>query len=185
MFGALQAAVQSALERPFSYAWTVQGMGMLRTYFGKDQRYRLNIWDSALHNGASMVHDHPWDLKSWVIAGRLANTRFRCDELGAPFNWMVIKTGEGCKKIGDSGIERLSRNRVEYYRPGETYSQYTTEIHETGYLDGTVTLNDRTNRNGENARVFWRHGTKWVSAEPRPATYIEINNTTLRALGRF
>jgi hypothetical protein len=30
------------------------------------------------------------------------------------------------------------------------------EIHMTHYRPGTVTLNDRTNRNGENARVFWQ-----------------------------
>lgn len=185
MFGALQASVRSALERPFSYAWTVQGMGMLRTYFGKDQRYRLNIWDSALHNGASMVHDHPWDLKSWVIAGELRNVRYTSEPFGNPYNWKIIKCGMGGCDIGESGVIYLRSGSPEYYRPGETYSQYTTEIHATGYLDGTVTLNDRTNRNGENARVFWPHGTKWVSAEPRPATYEEIKETTFRAMERF
>lgn len=189
-FGALQAAVRCILEHPHDHKWTVQGMGMLRTYLepgDKSAVWRLNIWSGALHNGASMMHDHPWSLASIVIAGRLTNVRYVQSDFATLYHWHTIRCGQGGgPDTTDTGLLELRACEPEHYGAGETYNQRATEIHATGFLDGTTTLNERHRvGDGEHATVFWKHGTKWVSAEPRRATFQEICQTTQLALERF
>lgn len=205
VFGALRAAVRSILEYPVGREWSVQGFGMLRTYFGRDKKYRLNIWDSALAvPDVSILHDHPWDFRSWIIAGLTCNVRFKdwtkvtpraitpCDTVplangsSGLYDWMVIKTGEGGGPDGKNGTMPLLQLPQEFYEEGMTYHQVADEIHASYYRDGTVTLNDRVRRlDGEHARVFWPHGQNWVDAEPRPAQLKEIRRTVEKALAGF
>lgn len=169
--------------------WTVQGFGMLRAYFDKDKRFRLNIWDKALAvPDVSLVHDHPWSFNSWIINGALYNQRFLeqpfiDQEAGTKFDYMTIKTGEGGGPEGEVHTTRLLLEPTEVYKTGDSYHQEPTEIHFSGYLDGTVTLNDRIRfGDGEHARVFWPHGQSWVDAMPRKATEMEVLTTISKAL---
>jgi hypothetical protein len=201
-FGALRAAVRSILEHPQGRDWTVQGFGMMRTYFGKDKQYRLNIWNSALAvRGVSIIHDHPWDFRSWIIGGQFTNVRYE-DVTGtdnpllslAPaangesgiYNYMEIKTGEGGGKTGEVYKMTLLARPQEFYGPGATYEQKAEEIHASFYHDGTVTLNDRRRvGTGEHAHVFWPYGQKWVDAEPRKAKPAEVKSTLALALAQI
>lgn len=168
--------------------WTAQGFGFLRTYFGPadaPKRFRLNLWDKRfMVPNVSTIHDHPWDFKSVIVAGRFYNQRYRIYPLPLPptHTFTTIKTGEG------GGLEKtplqschLERYNIEPYSPGETYSQVANEIHETIFADGTVTLNERVG-DTEHARVFWPHGTDWVDAIPRPATREEVCRAVLASL---
>lgn len=193
MFDPLRATIRTILEHPVDFDWTVQGFGMMRTYFGTDKKYRLNIWDSALAvPHVSVIHDHPWDFTSWVIAGRFVNTRYVDATVDTSlqynihdhYDWQVIKTGEGGGPDGERGESFLRPvSWPETYCPGDSYRQDAREIHESSYADGSVTLNDRVKRlDGEHARVWWPHGEAWVDAEPRVATLNEVKRTTERAL---
>lgn len=184
----LRATVRAVLERPERNSWSIQGFGMLRTYLDPQKRWRLNIWHSRFAvPGVSIIHDHPWDFTSWVISGRFQNVRYiHNSRFGTPYNWMVIKTGEGGGPDGGHGEMRLREDWTESYQPGDTYRQSAEEIHASLYEDGTVTLNDRRRRpDGEHARVFWPDGTEWVDAEPRQATPDEVAEITQFALSRF
>ncbi len=188
-FEVLRAAVRAVLERPAGFDWSVQGFGMMRTYFGHDKRYRLNLWDSALSvPDVSIIHDHPWDLRSWIVAGSLQNVRYRVGTLfgtllsGDLYRFMVIEPGEKFDGHAfETGAVHLSPELSETYSPGGTYTQRAGEVHSSHPIDGSVTVNDRTNRGPDRARVFWRDG-EWVDAKPRPATLIEVARTADRAL---
>ncbi len=174
--------------------WTIQGFGFLRTYFGPSaapKMYRLNLWDSRFTvPNVSTVHDHPWDLTSLIVAGEMANQRYRLFEwrggprptFGPTHEFTTIKTGEG------GGLEKspvqyckLEKYPTEVYRPGDSYKQHAEEIHETLFKDGTVTLNERIG-DTEHARVFWPFGTDWVDAIPRRATNTEVYSAVKRSL---
>ena len=168
---------------------------MLRCYLDEDKRYRLNIWDPAFAVPyVSIVHDHPWSFTSWIINGVFTNVRYDIDPAplchspgwgDALFDWQVIRTGPGGgPEGGDSGTLHLRARAPERYVTGDTYHQEPSEIHESHFIDGTVTLNDRTRLpDGDHARVFWPAGTAWVDAEPRDATPGEVATTVRRALG--
>lgn len=172
--------------------WTVQGFGFLRTYFGPadaPKRYRLNLWDHRFTvPGVSTIHDHPWDFRSVIVAGRFYNQRYRMtDEPGVfTHSFTEIKTGEGggpMKKVPYEAcvLERLA---MEPYGPGDVYNQRADEIHETMFHDGAVTLNERIG-DTEHARVFWPYGADWVDAMPRPATREEVSSAVLTSLRRW
>jgi len=165
--------------------WTVQGFGFLRTYFGPadaPKKFRLNLWDSRFTvPNVSTIHDHPWDFKSVIIAGHFINQRRYTMPWVSPPDvfpypthaFATLKTGEG------GGLENafsacvLEKRAKEVYVPGDVYHQRADEIHETLFMDGSVTLNERTG-DTEHARVFWPWGTHWVDAMPRPATRAEV-----------
>lgn len=193
-FNPLQAAVRSLLNHAPAMNWTVQGFGMLRTYLDPDKRFRLNIWHQDLMvPGVSVIHDHPWHFKSWIIAGRFINQRYiQCSadaKLLSPvkrLSYMTIKTGEGGGPAGSIQDMYVTPLRKEEYFAGDTYAQQASEIHESDYINGCVTLNDRTRvGTGEHARVFWPYGQEWVDAEPRAATVVEIMGACQAALKLF
>lgn len=178
--------------------WSVQGFGMMRTYFGPPdnlKEFRLNIWDSRLAvPNVSTIHDHPWHFDSIVIAGQFNNQRYDLvADNSVPsfgereFAYTTIKTGEGGgPEKSPTRYAILTPFMRENYFPGDRYHQDANEIHETLYKDGCVTLNKRTRvGDGEHARVFWPSGTDWVDAEPRAATPAEIAAITENALKVF
>jgi hypothetical protein len=173
-----------------SREWTVQGFGFLRTYFGPTDRpkqYRLNLWDKRFSvPNVSTIHDHPWDLTSLIVAGQMANQRYVPSHIaaGKPTHaFTTIKTGVdgGIDRDGVSYCHLIPQPR-ESYKIGDTYAQRADEVHQTYFLDGTITLNKRVG-DTEHARVFWPFGTHWVDAIPHPATADEVHTAVKYSLG--
>ena len=180
----LRPMVREILAHPFQHDWTVQGFGMLRMYFNEDKRWRLNLWNRKFAvAGVSTIHDHPWHFQSMIIAGRFTNRKYAPQPDGVYYNFQTIKTGEGGGPVGEPAQMPLKVLPEANYLPGMTYSQHHTEIHESLYADGTVTLNRRDRvGTGEHARVFWALGQEWVDAEPRKATPDEVYDATEHSL---
>jgi hypothetical protein len=193
----LAPLVEQILRNPDAQptGWSVQGFGMLRTYFGPahdPKRFRLNLWDSRFAvPGVSTIHDHPWHFKSVIVAGAFCNVRYNIyptvQHDGETHAYSTIKTGV------DSNLDHsptkyamLAPRRPELYKAGDEYNQDADEIHETIYSDGCVTLNERTRvGDGEHARVFWPADTDWVDAKPRSATPAEVKAATSSCLAEW
>lgn len=172
-------ALVSSILRDEHRAWTIQGFGFLRTYFGPNsnpKQYRINLWDSRFTiPNVSTIHDHPWDFNSLIIAGLFKNQRYDLIEDADPTHkYAILKTGVGGKLDFDTTKScHLAPKKIEVYCAGETYSQKADEIHETLFSNGSVTLNER-HGDTEHARVFWKYDNNWVDAIPRLATEDEI-----------
>ncbi len=186
----LKPLVQKVLERARHYEWTLQGFGMLRLYLNNVGR--IHVWDSAYATAdVSVIHDHAWDLQSQVVAGELTNIRYAvCGESeGKPYWCQNIATGEGGGPIGEPLACFLVREGFELLgdtRTRQSYAQASSEIHETRYVDGTVTLVARPEGAGrKTARSFYPFDFEWVSAEPRPATTEEVVNICESALAKW
>lgn len=155
---------------------------MLRTYLTKE--IRLHVWDSRYAvKDVSLLHDHPWDFTSVVVSGQLMNARYVEDPRGDQYEYGTIQCGPGGGRRSDTKKITLRGVLPDVVLSGEAYTQKADEIHRTYFLDGTVTLVERTFRpDTEHARVFWPVGLEWVSAEPRPATPGEVAEITRTAL---
>lgn len=171
----IQAAlVRAILEKWSAYEWTVQGFGFVRTKIANVGR--IHVWDSSLRTpNVSDLHTHPWPLHSTIISGELLNVRYSVlgdgDTDGRlptiPHVHSRLKTGEGGGLVGDQYDVELMVKIPEHYLPGDTYEQAPDEVHRTIAQDGTVTLLTRPQGPPlEEASVFWRRGSHWVSAEP-------------------
>lgn len=175
------AEAQKGCWGPWPFEWTLQGLGMLRTYLGSDRTFRLHVWDDryVADPTPSELHTHPWDMESLVIAGQVHNTRFKRELIPREenLNYMeqTIFCGTGGGLEGEPSPCQLVEQPVELYAPGETYFQRSTEIHLSSPLRGTVTLVQRQfGLDVDHASVFWPIGEEWVTAEPRDATSDEI-----------
>jgi hypothetical protein len=180
-------SIQETLRHPLDREWSIQGLGMLRTYLDPERVHRLHVWDpqSAVHE-VSTIHDHPWDFVSNIISGQLVNQRFLIgtadDEVSEPFHHSQILCGEGGGLFGETDTAWLSPQPLETYLPGDAYSQVAAELHESRPTPGAVTIISRTfHENVDHANVYWEQG-EWVSAEPRPATDDEVLRFTYLAL---
>lgn len=176
--------VRAILQSPFDLKWSVQGLGLLRTYLSPE--VRLHIWDSSLRvDNVSPLHTHPWHLASEIIAGKLKQHRYIENSSGESYSSATIKCGENACTLSPTikvGLEQP----LETYYPGEKYSQFKDEIHNSLAEDGTVTIVERTFfEDRDTARVFWKGDGPFVSAEPRAATREEIERVTQKALKGF
>lgn len=177
--------IQKILEKATNYDWSLQGMGMLRLYL--TDAIRIHVWDSTYRiPNVSMIHSHPWNFSSEVIAGKMMNVRYTLRQ-GNSFNLIMIKCGIGAAVEKDYGQVGL-QSQKELYQSGEVYEQIATEIHKTEAEDGTVTLVTRTMREDlsrDHAFMYIPKGYEFVSAEPRPATFEEVSGITRRALEKW
>lgn len=185
MHGAIKELVRGLLVSPHGREWSIQGFGMLRTYLDDKKVYRLNVWDSNYRvKDVSLVHNHPWHFESLIVAGKLRNIRFDGARDGKLFKWAQILPGPGGGKLGPAGEARLEGRGLEVYGEGDTYQQKAHEIHISMPEDGTVTLNKRERVGEDRAVVYW-DTPEWVDAEPRVATYKEIEDITRASINRW
>jgi len=194
-FSITRSLVRFLLERAANYKWSIQGFGMLRLYLDGDHEPRLNIWDSRYRiPNVSMMHTHPWDFASLVVAGELTNIRYV--EAAPSEQHRIIEVHSSQIKPGPGGglrrhagevleereVCRFMAQREEVYCPGDVYFQLADEIHVSLPSDGCITINLRERVGADVARTFWPRGTDWVSAEPRVATAEEVADITQLAL---
>ena len=184
----LKSAVQAILAKPHAHEWTVQGFGMLRLYLPGPENLRLHIWDSRLAvPGVSVIHTHPWDFESHVVAGVIHNTRWTEGE-GAPYLKQSLQCGAGGCILGTPETVRLHSRPAESWHEGYSYTQQADELHSSAPEDGTVSLLARSvppGRSADHAFVYWPAGEEWVSAEPRVATPDEVEMVTSSSLARW
>lgn len=189
----LKTTVEAALRRPHAYDWTLQGFGMLRCYLSK--ALRLHVWDARYRNaGVSMIHTHPWDFTSYIVAGEVQQYRywrhqprsFVADEDGTVMLEQRLQCGQGGGLCGQPEPVRLFEGWRETYPAGQFYSQQADEIHQSMPLDGTVTLCWRKfHEDEEHASVFYSEAEGWGTAIPRPAKGLEVIDITRQSLHKW
>lgn len=183
-----ERVTQLLREAPDADGWSIQGLGMLRLYMTEDKSVRLHIWDrEAIYKPRpSMLHTHPWHFKSLTIAGRLTNMRYIESGKGAntaDYLSQEIICGPGGCSIGQPTPTYIANGSTRSLGPRDTYAMQATEIHQTQFFDGTVSIITREFLGDtEKARVFWPAGEQWISAEPRPAMRDEVARAAEKAL---
>lgn len=184
-----KADVADILLKAHEREWSIQGLGMLRTYLDEGKVQRLHVWsDEAKFEGASELHTHPWNMTSIVMAGVLEQQRFIVDALPerdeAPTHMeQTILCGEGGGLCGAPRPVLLREMHPEFYGEGGMYRQKWWEIHRSRPKNGTVTVIARDfTDDPDHAYVYWPYGEEWVTAEPRTATPEEVERVTRNAL---
>ena len=163
------------LTNPLEHEWSVQGLGMMRTYLNEEQR--LHIWHSALQiPGASRVHDHPWHFTSKILFGAIKQQRYiRDNAFGTPWKQQRIMCGEHGGIEGEPETVKIRTGEIETYWEGQTYRQEAHELHDSFPINGTVTIITRDYLEDlDHAYVLFPLDQEFVSAIPRPASRAEV-----------
>lgn len=180
---ALQLAVAALLKKPETVEWSVQGLGMLRTYLSPEMR--VHVWNNShAVKEVSTIHDHPWDFDSLVLCGRMVNLVYETEEGDPTHHEQHIVCGVGAHTVGEKSDVRLVVKSNDAHYANEIYRMRAEQLHTSMPIDGTVTIIRRTKYmpDRDRARVFFPLGTDFVSAEPRPATPDEVLAITQPAL---
>lgn len=181
--------VLDILRNPYDREWSIQGLGMLRTYLDDERVERLHIWSpSHVAVGTTTVHDHPWDFQSRIVSGVQGNQRFVPTVEGAgaeAYMEQRIHCGVGGGPVAAPRPVWLQEQPAETFVAGDVYSMDAVELHESHPEPGTVTIIQRRfHADLDTARVFFQ-GERWGSAEPRVATTAEVQLFVDLALERW
>jgi hypothetical protein len=166
--------------------WSIQGLGMLRCYLSQDRSIRLHIWDDRYKTDkVSPLHDHPWDFESVIVSGALINAKYiKTYGVGQDYQHTRIVCGPGGCQVDKVNSVKLKCLEKTVYGPGEIYRQQKSDIHDTLPERGTITIITKFDSQDDYANIYWKEG-QWISAEPRPATFLEINEICEYALKKF
>ncbi len=184
------------LENATKFEWSIQGLGMFRCYV--DYNTRLHVWaEDWRDEAASDMHTHPWNFRSHILKGSAINYWMGEDNLESPdsgqpleiYNKRLLHCGENCHFINEAEKVGLFKSFSRKCIAGDTYSMSSSQIHVfEPQEDYTVSLVYRElpkDANPDNAYVYWKEGTEWGSAEPRPATKEEVEKMSKAVLEKY
>ena len=178
-----KALVRTILEHAEDYAFTMQDIGLLGLRLDDTREYRLHVWDASDGVGDPVIHDHPFDFTSTVIAGEMTNTRYEEDPAGVEYRReRYVPPNEDARR---ADTVRLSGTATTH-TAGSSYLQLAHELHDSRQLPGTVTIIRRTfEKDARELTVCGRGEAAWVSGESRRATPDEVKRITASALELF
>ncbi len=174
--------VRAILEHPHEYPWKLQGTGLLGLRLDDQRAHRLHVWAPDLAVGPTVIHDHPYDFVSRIIAGELTNVRYEEDPAGVTYRRERYAPADEDDRVADT--VRLSATEATY-REGDEYAQVAHGLHDSRQLPGTVTALTMTWREPERLTVCRPDGAPWISGAARPATPEEVDGITRAALAWF
>jgi hypothetical protein len=178
-----KALLRTILEHAEDYPWVMQEIGLLGLRLDDTREYRLHVWDPSSCVGEPLVHDHPFDFTSTVIAGEMTNTRYEEDPLGTEYRRVRFTPPNEHDRRSD--MVRLSGTATTH-AAGAQYHQLAHELHDSRQLPGTVTIIRRTfTREASELTVCTRDEAGWIAGQSRPATPAEVKRITAMALELF
>ena len=174
--------VRCILEHAHDFAWTIQDVGLLGLRLDEEREYRLHVWAPERSVGPPVIHDHPFDFVSRIVAGELTNVRYVQDATGATYLRDRYSPPDEVHRTTDT-VQLVGAS--ETYRDGDEYAQLAHELHESHQAPGTVTILRRRFREVGELAVCRPPGVPWVSGLSRPATSDEVRDITSAALNWF
>lgn len=192
----LISMVHNILINAHLFKWELWRTGMLRLDI--DENTVLHIWDMRYRDeNVTLIHDHPFNLSSIVIAGKILNqrywqyspdARFARDRPELHFKQQRIVCGAAGCVLSEPTALVLQTAPVEIITAGQSYNQEHFVVHKTDAADGTVTLVRRifpTNVDRYSANVYVAGDKEWGDAKPREATTEEVADICLRSLAKW
>lgn len=177
-----RALVRTILLHPEDHPWRMQDIGLLGLWLDDRREYRLHVWGPTYAVGDPLVHDHPYDFTSLVVAGEMTNTRYVEDAAGRDYTRVRYSVADEDARTTDTVT--LSGTATAF-GAGDEYSQRADELHDSRQVPGTVTIIRMAFVDTPVLSVCTNGEVPWVSSQARPATPEEIKIITATALDRM
>ena len=177
-----KALVLTMLQHAESFPWRMQDIGLMSLRLDDRREHRLHVWDPSYGAEEPLVHDHPYDFISTIIAGEMTNTRYEQDPAGDEYVRFRFSPGAESERRSDS--VRLSSTATTFIE-GSRYNQDAHELHASWQQPGTVTAIRCQWVETPELTVCVRDENSWRSGQGRDATREEIKSYTAKALEWF
>lgn len=182
--------------------WRHHGLGMLQAELSHNTR--VHVWHYDLQapwrdDPLRAVHDHRWDLTSFVVTGALTDVTYevwpfeqnlwnayrdaypeQAESFDHSYMWEIVnakaQAGMDPGKVGERVMAVIAREiGRRAYRKGESYSLPRRVFHTTEPEPGVmVTLVGRTNFDDRPARVLGRTAHSGIQSDTDPELIAEI-----------
>ncbi len=136
--------VQMGRDIGSPFIWHPLGFILCKLSQEGEKKIRLHIWpnnNDRMQNPSWLIHDHIFDLKSWVVAGEILNTEYTVAD-GKP-NYRVYNA----KYEKDSSVLYRTDRQIfidestrSLVRSGEVYSVLSGVLHQSVSLSETTSL---------------------------------------------
>ena len=127
--------IQLAKEHYGKFIWHPLGFILCKLSEDGDRKIRLHIWpnnNDRMQKPAWLIHDHMFDLKSWVVAGKIENTEYSLTE-GKP-NYRVYNARyekDSSVLYRSDRLICLSKNKKSLLNVGEIYEVPSGVLHQS------------------------------------------------------
>lgn len=175
-----RALVSTILQHPEDHPWTWQGIGLLGLRLDDRREFRLHVWDPTGDSSDEdpVIHDHPYDFTSEIVAGAMTNTRYTVDAAGEQFTrYRYLPADEGDRVVDTVRLAGTST----VHTAGDSYEQSAHELHDSRSQPGTVSIIRCTFRDVDRLTVC-RTRDAWVSGGSRTPTPGEVKRIAAKAL---
>lgn len=152
--------------------WRHHGLGMLQAELSNE--LRIHIWHPQLRTipqeGYRDVHDHRFDLTSYVAFGEIIDTPMQvriynepndrhaiASDVGVTKAWSIVNAKaqeRGEVHVTPLGVAHVRSHHPAFYNRGESYGIPRGQFHRTKVNGLTLTLVHRGNFGEEQARVL-------------------------------
>jgi hypothetical protein len=127
--------VEYANQSGAKFMWHPLGFVFCKTSEEENKKIRIHIWpnnNDRMQNPSWLIHDHLFDLKSWVISGEIENTEYSIID-GIPNCKFYDATYEGSKSIlsETSRSVCIKTRSIELVKSGEIYRVPYGRLHKS------------------------------------------------------
>lgn len=124
-----------ALTNNIPFVWHPLGFVMATIINEGNEKIRLHLWSNSFQNAQKptwLIHDHLFDLTSWVLSGEIENTEFKQGNNSLTHRHYSVsydKDGSILTKL-DSGLS-LSVERKDIMKKNESYAIKSGILHQS------------------------------------------------------
>lgn len=148
--------VQEFVDGGASFVWHPLGFVVCKFFEGGGRKLRMHLWSNAKHKTqqpAWMIHDHLFDLKSWVLSGQIENVEYEAVNTASKFRiyGASYENGKSVLDRTESSVDVIEKKR-EIIVAGNTYLVPAGVLHESRSLKNGTSVTvcetiDKLNRN--------------------------------------
>lgn len=144
--------IKLAKEQCGEFIWHPLGFILCKLSEEGERKIRLHIWpnnNDRMQKPAWLIHDHMFDLKSWVITGKIENTEYSVTEGKSNYRVYNAKYEKDSSVLYRTDrLIRLYKNNRSLLNAGEAYEVPLGILHQSvsSSESTTVTVCETINR---------------------------------------
>ena len=136
--------IQVGIDKGASFIWHPLGFILCKLSEEGEKKIRLHIWpnnNDRMQKPAWLIHDHLFNLKSWVVAGRIENIEYSVEEGTPNFRVYHARYEEDGSVLYRTDKKVFITEKIRYLvSTGERYSVPSGMFHQSVSVSATTSV---------------------------------------------
>ncbi len=136
--------IQVGIDKGANFIWHPLGFILCKLSEEGEKKIRLHIWpnnNDRMQKPAWLIHDHLFNLKSWVVAGRIENIEYSVEEGTPNFRVYHARYEEDSSVLYRTDKKIFITEKIKYLvSAGERYSVPSGMLHQSVSVSETTSV---------------------------------------------